>query len=87
VAEAWLDKRKLADHCSCSVRTIETWMAAGMPRWTLGGRPKFRVSEVERWLLGAGYLRQVAGGTSVALDDERGGDATASRPRTHGGKP
>jgi hypothetical protein len=55
-AEPWLDKRGLAQHLSCSVRSIEAARAEGMPSAVIFGRRKFRVSEVEHWLEEHGYL-------------------------------
>jgi hypothetical protein len=54
----WLDKRGLADHLSCSVRSIETAVAEGMPHAVIFGRVKFLVSEVEPWLERAGHLER-----------------------------
>ena len=48
--EPWLDKKKLAAHYSCSVRSIERTLAEGMPHAVIYGRAKFKVSEVEPWL-------------------------------------
>lgn len=49
--EAWLDKRGIAEHFACSVRSIETAMSEGMPYAVIFGRAKFRPSEAEAWLL------------------------------------
>lgn len=46
----WFDKRALAAHYSCSVRTVEEWMAEGIPHAIIAGRVKFKVAECERWL-------------------------------------
>ena len=54
--EPWLDKKRLADHFSCSTRSIENALAAGMPHARIFGRPKFQVSTVEPWLEQHGYL-------------------------------
>ena len=48
--EPWLDRKKLADHYSCSVRSIELALAEGMPHAVVFGRVKFQVSDVEPWL-------------------------------------
>ena len=53
--EPWLDKRKLAAHLSCSVRSIELAMAKGLPHSTIFGRAKFQVSTVLPWLEEHGY--------------------------------
>ena len=58
ITEPWLDKRGLAQHLSCSVRSVETALAQGIPHAVIFGRPKFRVSEIEPWLEEHGYLRR-----------------------------
>lgn len=55
-SEPWLDKRGLAQHLACSVRSIETARAEGCPHAVIFGRVKFHVSEVESWLEQHGYL-------------------------------
>ena len=62
--EPWLDKRGLAAHLSCGVRTVERALADGMPHVVIFGRVKFRVSEVEPWLEARGHLSR----TSAGLD-------------------
>jgi hypothetical protein len=59
VSEPWLDRQALADHLGCSVRNVELRMAEGMPAWKVMGRVKFRVSEVEPWLVEHGYIERV----------------------------
>lgn len=54
--ERWLDKRGLAAHLSCSVRSIEYAMRDGMPHAVIFGRVKFQVSEVSDWLERTGHL-------------------------------
>jgi len=54
--EPWLDKKGLAEHLGCGERWIEYRMAEGMPSWKIAGRIKFRVSEVEAWLLENGHM-------------------------------
>jgi hypothetical protein len=56
--EPWLDKRGLAAHLACSVRSIELAAAAGMPHAVIFGRVKFRASEVEPWLERSGQLER-----------------------------
>jgi hypothetical protein len=56
--EPWLDKRRLAAHLSCSVRSVESALAEGCPHAVIFGRPKFRVSEVEPWLERTGHLER-----------------------------
>jgi hypothetical protein len=48
--ERWLDKRGLAEHLSCSVRSLELLIKEGMPHAIVVGRVKFRASEVEKWM-------------------------------------
>jgi hypothetical protein len=55
--EPWLDKRGVAQHFACSVRSIELAMADGMPHALIFGRAKFRVAECEGWLQESGRLR------------------------------
>lgn len=56
MSEQWLDKRGLAAHLSCSVRSIQTALTEGMPHAIIFGRVKFRVSQVEPWLEAHGHL-------------------------------
>ncbi|HEY3946631.1 MAG TPA: hypothetical protein VGL78_15490 [Solirubrobacteraceae bacterium] len=56
--EPWLDKRGLAEHFACSVRSIELAMSQGMPHALIFGRPKARASEVEVWLAERGQLER-----------------------------
>jgi len=51
--DPWLDKRGIAEHFACCVRSIETAMAEGMPHAVIFGRPKFRATECEAWLAAA----------------------------------
>ena len=53
--ERWLDKRGIAAHLSCSVRTIERRIEEGLPHRYIMGRARFRASEVEAWLERNGY--------------------------------
>jgi hypothetical protein len=75
VSEPWLDKRGLAAHLSCSIRSIQTALAAGMPHATIFGRAKFRVSEVEPWLEQHGYLVRDDDGGSRLDSRDTGGPA------------
>ena len=73
--EPWLDKRALAAHLSCSVRSIQTALADGMPHAVIFGRVKFRVSEVEPWLEAHGHLTRVGDSNGMlTADKERPGD-------------
>ena len=62
VSERWLDKRGLAAHLACSVRSIETALTEGMPHAVIFGRVKFQASEVEAWLEQAGICSAAATG-------------------------
>jgi hypothetical protein len=53
-----VDKRTLAAYLSCSVRSLNTLVAEGMPHAILVGKVKFRVSEVEAWLEASGRLER-----------------------------
>jgi hypothetical protein len=66
----WLDKRALAEHLSCSVRSIETAVADGMPHAVIFGRVKFKVHEVEAWLEHSGRLQRRGEPTDTLLDEE-----------------
>jgi hypothetical protein len=83
--EPWLDKRGLAEHLACSVRSIQTALTEGLPHAVIFGRVKFRVSEVEPWLEAHGHLVRHGcdpPATVIAGSTEWGGDADTSRPRT-----
>jgi hypothetical protein len=84
--EPWLDKRGLAAHLCCSVRSIQTALAEGMPHAVIFGRVKFRVSDVEPWLEACGYLIRHEGdlGDTLITDTERPGGALTPRARTRG---
>jgi hypothetical protein len=69
---SWLDKRALAEHLACSVRSIETAVAAGMPHAVIFGRVKFQVAEAETWLEQRGHLQRRGEGADTLLDNESG---------------
>jgi len=48
--EPWLDRKGLARHFSCSVRSIELAWEDGMPSRVIFGRRKSRASYCQRWL-------------------------------------
>ena len=51
VAERLLSARELAELLGFSASTVVDWAEAGkVPAFKLGGRLRFRVSEVEAWL-------------------------------------
>ena len=56
--EPWLDKRGIAAHFARSVRWIERRMEDGLPHAHIAGRAKFRVSEVEPWLVQRGHVER-----------------------------
>ena len=71
MTDPWLDKRGLAEHRCCSMRSIESAVAEGMPHALIFGRVKFQVREVEPWLEQVGGLE--------ALEEKR---AAAPRRRS-----
>jgi hypothetical protein len=71
MSEPWLDKRGLASHLACSVRSVEHALAEGMPHATIFGRIKFRVSDVEPWLEDHGHLERA--GTTITGDPQKAG--------------
>ena len=53
MSERLLTARELADLLGFSAATIVDWAEAGkMPGFKIGGRLRFRMSEVETWLEG-----------------------------------
>lgn len=48
--ERWLDKRGLAEHLACSVRSIELAITRGLPHAVIFGDERFRASEARAWL-------------------------------------
>lgn len=84
--ERWLDKRGLAEHLSCGVRTIERGLTEGMPHTIIYGRVKFRASEVEAWLEATGRLERRGDIADTRLDNEMARRrANADGPQTRGG--
>ena len=81
IGEPWLDRKKLAGHFSCSVRSIELALAEGMPHALVFGRVKFQVSAVEPWLEANGYLRPAVTGNTVPSNAT--GAATADTAPPH----
>jgi hypothetical protein len=82
MSEPWLDRKRLADHYSCSVRSIELALAEGMPHAIAFGRVKFQVSKVEPWLWERGYLRATDSTTTVVTGSDNG-TATADTAPPH----
>ena len=86
--EPWIDKRGLAEHLACSVRSIQTALAEGLPHTVIFGRVKFQVSVVEAWLEERGHLVRHNGDRSrLEASRERAGSADTPRPRTRGEAP
>ena len=52
--EPWRNKHELAAHYGFSVRWVEARLAEGLPSVLIGGQRRFRLSETDRYLLGAG---------------------------------
>lgn len=52
----WRNKSDLAAYFSCSVRTVEQWLADGGPFQRLAGKPVARVGELETWLRETGRM-------------------------------
>ena len=85
LSEPWLDRKKLADHYSCSVRSIELAVSEGMPSALVFGRRKFRLSEVEPWLTEHGYIeRRVDPGCTLVTNQSGAGTAPHGPAPDHG---
>jgi hypothetical protein len=78
--ESWLDKRGLAAHLSCSVRSIELAIVDGLPHAIIFGRAKFRASEVEAWLQATGRLERCGDHAIVDGDELARQRANAAGP-------
>jgi predicted DNA-binding transcriptional regulator AlpA len=52
--ERWLTKRQIAEHFGFTTRWVELRMREGLPSIRLGNRRRFRLSEVEAWLVSQG---------------------------------
>jgi len=75
MTEHWLDKRGLAEHLACSVRSIEQAVHDGMPHAVIFGRVKFHASEVEAWLEARGHLVRCGQDADNVYADNRSGPA------------
>jgi hypothetical protein len=75
MTDPWLDKRGIAEHFSCSVRSVEQALTEGMPHARIFGRVKFQVAEVEPWLEQNGHLQRCGGTLPVPEHKETHGDA------------
>lgn len=71
--EPWLDKRGLAEHLACSVRSLELAIVEGMPHALIFGRVKFRASEVEAWLGQTGRLQRRGVDADTLLNQSQSG--------------
>ena len=78
----WLDKRGLAAHLSCSVRSVELWVVEGMPHALLFGRPRFQAPEVEAWLERTGRLER----RGISVDGGEGAHPQPLDARSAGSK-
>jgi hypothetical protein len=54
--EPYVDKRAIAEHYSCGVRTVEEWLRQGAPSALIAGRRKFRLSVLDPWLRRASLI-------------------------------
>lgn len=45
-----MTKAELAEYLSCSVSKVNAYMGKGLPFVTFGEHPRFRKSEIDRWL-------------------------------------
>jgi hypothetical protein len=78
---SWLDKRGLASHLACSVRSIEHAVNDGMPHAIIFGRVKFQVADVEPWLEQRGHLQR-RGEPVDTIDNDQ-----LARRRKHAAEP
>jgi hypothetical protein len=60
-----LDKTAVAQHYSVSRRTVENWIAEGIPMQMLDGKRKGPLSEIHPWLAERGYTPRALAGTAV----------------------
>jgi hypothetical protein len=51
VPERWLTKRELAAHLAMCLRWVELRQAEGLPSRLIGRRRRYRLADVERWLI------------------------------------
>jgi transposase len=56
--EPYLDKREIAEHYGCSVRTVNEWLRRGAPSAMIAGRRKFRLGKLDPWLRRAGVIEE-----------------------------
>ena len=85
MSEPWLDRKKLADHYSCSVRSVELALSEGMPHAVVFGRVKFKVSDCEPWLEERGIIeRRVDPGCTLVTYQSGAGTAPHGPAPDHG---
>jgi hypothetical protein len=65
--EPLVTKKTLADHYGLSVRTVNYAMTLGLPKVQVGGRVRFRFSEVQPWFEKNGCRRFAAEGIKMAI--------------------
>ena len=59
VEEPWVSKQVCAAHFGVDRRTVDRWVARGMPFDVQGGRRRFKVSRCEMWLRVQGNGRHI----------------------------
>ena len=52
--ERWYSQEEIAAHFGYTTRWVRNKMTEGMPYRRIGGRPRYRVSECEKWFEGGG---------------------------------
>jgi hypothetical protein len=55
--EPWVDEATCARHFSVSARTLRRYRRLGCPSRKLAGHRRYRLSEVEAWLIAHGEAR------------------------------
>jgi excisionase family DNA binding protein len=76
--------RELAEHLGFSAGTIVDWYEAGeIPGFKIGGRLRFRISEVEAWL--ERHRGRARLDSDERPDDAAAGSAARTRPDLQGG--
>src|SRR5688572_17038311 len=65
--EPLVTKKTLADHYGLSVRTVNYAMTLGLPKVQVGGRVRFRFSEVQPWFEKNGCRRFASEGIKMAI--------------------
>lgn len=67
----WMDRITLAEHISCSDRTVDNWVAQRIlpPPRQRGGKPMWKWSEVDEWLTLGGPDERPAGDKAREIRD------------------